>query len=255
VLQAAEKRSFLNPILLIPARLGSTRLPDKVLADIAGLPMIVHVLNRARESGLGPVAVACGEPQIAEAVRAAGGEAVLTDPDLPSGSDRIFAALNTLDPGAKHDIIINLQGDLPSIGPEVLKSVLLPLENPAYDIATLVAPITTAEEAAASSVVKCACAFLPGQNTAPALYFSRNAIPSGEGPLWHHIGIYAYRRAALARFVSLPPSPLESREKLEQLRALEAGLRIGVARVSHAPFGVDTPADLEHARQILGPKK
>ena len=245
----------MTPIILIPARLGSTRLPDKVLADIAGLPMIVHVLNRAREAGLGPVAVACGEPAIAEAVRAAGGNAVLTDPDLPSGSDRIFAALNLIDPDRKHDVIINLQGDLPSIDPSYLATVLLPLREPGYDIATLVAPIATAEEEAAPSVVKCVCAFGLGQKTAPALYFSRNPVPSGEGPLWHHIGIYAYRRAALARFVALPPSALEQREKLEQLRALEAGLRIGAARVPTAPFGVDTPADLTHARKILETKK
>jgi 3-deoxy-manno-octulosonate cytidylyltransferase (CMP-KDO synthetase) len=244
-----------TPIILIPARLGSTRLPDKVLADIAGLPMIVHVLNRAREAALGPVAVACGEPAIAEAVRAAGGNAVLTDPNLPSGSDRIFAALNTLDPDQKHDVVINLQGDLPSINPSYLATVLLPLREPGYDIATLVAPITTPEEAAAPSVVKCVCAFGAGQTTAPALYFSRNPVPSGAGPLWHHIGIYAYRRAALARFVALPPSALEQREKLEQLRALEAGMRIGAARVPTAPFGVDTRADLALARKTLGTKK
>ena len=244
----------MTPIILIPARLGSTRLPNKVLADIAGLPMIVHVLHRAREAGLGPVAVACGEAEIAAAVRDAGGTAILTDPDLPSGSDRIFAALNELDPGQQHDTIINLQGDLPSIDPAYLQAVLAPLQNPDFDIATLVAPITTPEEAAAPSVVKCVCAFAPEQNTAPALYFSRNIAPSGEGPLWHHIGIYAYRRAALARFVALPPSPLEQREKLEQLRALEAGMKIRVARVPHAPFGVDTPDDLTHARNILGSK-
>ena len=244
----------MTPIILIPARLGSTRLPNKVLADIAGLPMIVHVLHRAREASLGPVAVACGEAEIAAAVRDEGGTAILTDPDLPSGSDRIFAALNDLDPGQHHDVIINLQGDLPSIDPAYLQSVLAPLQNPDFDIATLVAPITSAAEAAAPSVVKCVCAFAPEQNTAPALYFSRNIAPSGEGPLWHHIGIYAYRRAALARFVALPPSPLEQREKLEQLRALEAGMKIGVARVPHAPFGVDTPDDLTHARNILGSK-
>jgi 3-deoxy-manno-octulosonate cytidylyltransferase (CMP-KDO synthetase) len=243
-----------TPIILIPARLGSTRLPRKVLAGIAGLPMIVHVLRRAEEAGLGPVAVACGEAEIAEAVRAAGGLAVLTDPELASGSDRIFAALQELDPEQKHDVIINLQGDLPSIDPEYLHAVLGPLANPLIDIATLVAPITTAAEIAAPSVVKCVCAFGPAQKTAPALYFSRNVVPSGEGPLWHHIGIYAYRREALARFVALPPSPLELREKLEQLRALEAGMRIGVAQVPHAPFGVDTPDDLEAARKILRAK-
>ena len=240
-------RQALKPIILIPARLGSTRLPGKVLADIGGKPMILHVLERALQAGLGPVAVACGEPEIARHVRAHGGIAVLTDPDLPSGSDRIFAALEELDPTGQYDAIINLQGDLPQIPPAYLQAVLQPLAQ-GYDIGTLVAPITSAAEAAAPSVVKCACAFGDGA-IAPALYFSRSPIPSGHGPLWHHIGVYAYRRAALTTFVSLPPSPLEQREKLEQLRALEAGLRIGVARVDHAPYGVDTPEDLERARE------
>ncbi|MGO9818292.1 MAG: 3-deoxy-manno-octulosonate cytidylyltransferase [Acidocella sp.] len=241
----------MTPIILIPARLGSTRLPGKVLADIAGLPMIVHVLRRAQEAELGPVAVACGEAEVAEAVERAGGIAVLTDPDLPSGSDRIHAALQTLDPAGRHDVVINLQGDLPAIDPSYLAKVLRPLEL-GYDIGTLVAPVTSAEEALSPSVVKCVCAFPEGVEVAPALYFSRNAVPGGEGPLWHHIGIYAYRREALGQFVSLPPSALEQREKLEQLRALEAGMRIGVVRVPGAPFGVDTPADLEHARRLLG---
>ena len=241
----------MNPIILIPARLASTRLPNKPLADIAGLPMIVHVLNRAREAALGPIAIACADLAIADAVTAAGGHAILTDPALPSGSDRIHAALQILDPDGAHDIIINLQGDLPSIPPDFLAAVLRPLANPKFDIATLVAPITSPEEAASPSVVKCACAFASGETVAPALYFSRSKIPSGDGPLWHHIGIYAYRRAALEKFVSLPESPLEAREKLEQLRALEAGLTIGAAQVAFAPFGVDTPADLERARKIL----
>ena len=241
----------MTPIILIPARLGSTRLPGKVLADIAGLPMIVHVLRRAQEAELGPVAVACGEAEVAEAVERAGGIAVLTDPDLPSGSDRIHAALQTLDPAGRHDVVINLQGDLPAIDPSYLAKVLRPLEL-GYDIGTLVAPVTSAEEALSPSVVKCVCAFPEGVEVAPALYFSRNAVPGGEGPLWHHIGIYAYRREALGQFVSLPPSALEQREKLEQLRALEAGMRIGAVRVPGAPFGVDTPADLEHARRLLG---
>ncbi len=243
----------MNPIILIPARLASTRLPGKPLADICGLPMIVHVLNRAREAGFGTVAVACAEVDILDAVTKAGGLAVLTDPDLKSGSDRIYQALLQLDPQGQHDIVINLQGDLPTLPPELLATVMLPLENPAYDIATLVAPITSADEAAAPSVVKAACAFAPGETVAPALYFSRAPIPSGNGPLWHHIGLYAYRRAALARFVGLPESLLEQREKLEQLRALEAGMRIGCAAVTHAPFGVDTPADLARARTMLGP--
>jgi 3-deoxy-manno-octulosonate cytidylyltransferase (CMP-KDO synthetase) len=244
----------MTPIILIPARLGSTRLPNKVLADIAGLPMIVHVLHRAEESGLGPVAVACGETEIVDAIAEAGGTAILTDPALPSGSDRIFAALEALDPARTHDVVINLQGDLPTVDPAYLTEVLKPLAQ-GYDIGTLVAPITMQEEADAPSVVKCACAFADGAEIAPALYFSRNQVPSGDGPLWHHIGIYAYTRAALAKFVSLPPAPLETREKLEQLRALEAGLRIGVVRVPAAPFGVDTPADLEHARAVLGAGK
>jgi 3-deoxy-manno-octulosonate cytidylyltransferase (CMP-KDO synthetase) len=240
-----------NPIILIPARMASTRLPGKPLADIGGLPMIVHVLNRARQSELGPVVVACAELEIAHAVTAAGGTAILTDPALPSGSDRIHAALRSFDAAGAYDVIINLQGDLPSIPPGDIAAVLSPLADPRYDIATLVAPITSAAEAASPSVVKCACAFTAGQTIAPALYFSRNRVPSGDGPLWHHIGIYAYRRAALEKFVGLPESALESREKLEQLRALEAGLRIGAARVADAPFGVDTPSDLEHARRLM----
>lgn len=243
----------MTPIILIPARLGSTRLPGKVLAEIAGLPMIIHVLKRGQEAGLGPVAVACGEAEVAEQVSRHGGIAILTDPALPSGSDRIHAALNELDPNGRHDVIINLQGDLPNIDPAYLALVLRPLAM-GYDIGTLVAPITSDAEAQSPSVVKCVCAFAEDAPVAPAVYFSRNPVPSGGGPLWHHIGIYAYRREALGRFVELPPSPLEIREKLEQLRALEAGMRIGVARVPHAPFGVDTPADLEQARQMLGSK-
>ncbi len=243
----------MRPVIIIPARLASTRLPDKPLADIAGLPMIVHVLKRALEADLCPVVVACADQSIADAIRAAGGTAVLTDPALPSGSDRIFAALQSFDPAGRHDIVVNLQGDLPTIPPPLLRAVMTPLADERFDIATLVAPITSAEEAASASVVKAACAFAEGQTIAPALYFSRTAIPAGEGPLWHHIGIYAYRRAALAGFVALPESPLERREKLEQLRALEAGMRIGAARVAQAPFGVDTPEDLARARKILGP--
>jgi len=245
----------MNPVILIPARLASTRLPGKPLADIAGLPMIVHVLNRAREAALGPVAVACAEAAIAEAVTAAGGVAILTDPALPSGSDRIHAALQILDPDSRYEIVINLQGDLPGIPPAFLAAVLMPLAEQKYDIATLVAPITTAAEAASDSVVKCACAFAPDAAIAPALYFSRSTIPAGDGPLWHHIGVYAYRRAALAKFVALPASQLELRERLEQLRALEGGLAIGAAKVAFAPFGVDTPADLEHARKTLEPRE
>ena len=243
----------MNPIVLIPSRMAATRLPGKPLADIHGLAMIVHVLNRGLEADIGPVAVACADPEIAAVVRAAGGTAVLTDPSLPRGSDRVHAALATLDPHGRHDVVVNLQGDLPTIPPSFLRAVLGPLADPAIDIATLVAPITSPEEAAAPSVVKAACAFDGGRAVSPALYFSRAAIPAGDGPLWHHIGIYAFRRPALARFVALPESPLERRESLEQLRALEAGMRIACARVDHAPFGVDTPSDLERARQALSP--
>jgi 3-deoxy-manno-octulosonate cytidylyltransferase (CMP-KDO synthetase) len=214
--------------------------------------MILHVLERAAAAGIGPVAVASGDAAITDAVRAAGGVAVETDPALPSGTDRIAAALAALDPDGRHDVVVNLQGDLPTIPPEVVAAVLRPLGDPGVDIATLVAPVTSAEEAAAESVVKCACAFEGTAEVAPALYFSRRAIPWGEGPLWHHVGIYAYRRAALARFVALPPSALERRERLEQLRALEAGMRLAAARIAHAPFGVDTPEDLARARALLG---
>jgi 3-deoxy-manno-octulosonate cytidylyltransferase (CMP-KDO synthetase) len=240
-----------NPIVVIPARMASTRLPGKPLADMGGRPMIVHVLDRAREAAIGPVAVACGEPAIADAVRAWGGTAVLTDPDLPSGSDRVEAALAVLDPGGEHDVVVNLQGDLPTIEPDAVRMLVAPLVDPGIDIGTLVAPVVSDAEARAFSVVKAVCAFASGATIARALYFSRSPVPWGEGPLWHHIGVYAYRRAALARFVSLPPSPLEQREGLEQLRALEAGMRIACARVAHGPFGVDTPADLERARAIL----
>ncbi len=238
----------LNPVVLIPARLAASRLPGKPLAEVGGVPMVVRVLRRAEAAGVGPVVVACGDAAIAEVVRAAGGRAVMTDPELPSGSDRVWAALQVVDPGSAHDVVINLQGELPSVPPAFLRAVLAPLADPAVDIATLVAPVDSEEEAAAASVVKVVCAFGEGCAVAPALYFSRAAVPAGVGPLWHHVGIYAFRRAALARFVQLPPSPLELREKLEQLRALEAGMRIAVARVDHAPFGVDTPADLARAR-------
>lgn len=240
--------SLTSPIVIIPARLAATRLPNKPLALIGGVPMIVHVLRAAEAAAVGPVWVACGDAPIAEAVAQAGGRAVLTPPDLPSGSDRVWHALGQIDPAGAHDVIVNLQGDLPTMPAAFTRQVLAPLADPQADIATLAAPISSAAEAAAASVVKVACGLAPGRDIAPALYFSRAAVPAGEGPLWHHVGVYAYRRAALQRFVALPPSVLEQREKLEQLRALEAGMRIHVARVDHAPFGVDTPDDLARAR-------
>ena len=241
----------MTPIVVIPARMAASRLPGKPLADIAGRPMIAHVLDRAREAAVGPVLVACGEREVADAVAAAGGLAVLTDPALPSGSDRVQAALAAYDPEERYDVVVNLQGDLPALPPSYLRAVLAPLADPRCDLATLVAPIADAAEEQAEQVVKAACAFADGAAIAPALYFSRLPIPWGEGPRFHHIGLYAWRRAALARFVALPPSALERREKLEQLRALEAGMRILCARVAHAPFGVDTPEDLARARRLL----
>jgi 3-deoxy-manno-octulosonate cytidylyltransferase (CMP-KDO synthetase) len=233
--------------------MASMRLPGKPLADIHGAPMIVHVWRRAVEAGIGPVLVAAGEAEIARAVEAAGGQAVLTRPDHASGSDRVFEAVGNVDPKGHHDVIVNLQGDLPMVAPAALTSVLEPLVEPAVDIATLAIEIRDPAERVTPSIVKAVAPLAPDQRIARALYFTRVACPSGEGPLYHHIGIYAYRRAALARFVALPPGRLEQREKLEQLRALEAGLRIDVALVDMAPFGVDTPADLERARSLLDP--
>ena len=241
----------MNPIVIIPARMASTRLPGKPLALINGRPMILHMLDRGREAGIGPVAVACGDQAIFDAVTAAGGRAVMTDPGLPSGSDRVHAALMALDPEARHDVVVNLQGDFPTLDPAGLRLVITPLADPRVDIGTLVVPIKDDTEAATASFVKAACAFRDREPIAPALYFSRTAIPWGTGPLWHHVGIYAYRRAALERFVALPRGLLEQREQLEQLRALEDGMRIACARMDHGPFGVDTPEDLEHARLVL----
>ena len=244
----------LNPIALIPARLASTRLPRKPLALIAGEPMIVHVWRRTMAAAIGPVAVAAGEEEIATAVRRAGGTAVLTRPDHASGSDRIFEALELLDPGAKHDVVVNVQGDLPTIEPETIRAVLTPLADPAVDIATVAVAIEDEAERDDPSVVKVVAAFAAGQRIARALYFSRARVPPGEGPHYFHRGIYAYRRAALERFVALPPGILESRERLEQLRALEAGMRIDVALVDMMALDVNTPADLARARQMLAAK-
>lgn len=230
--------------------MSATRLPGKPLADIAGKPMIVHVWRRAVEAGIGPVAVAADTPDVLRAVEAAGGRAVSTRADHASGSDRIWEAAEAVDPEGRHDVIVNVQGDLPTIDPAIIAACIAPLADPAVDIATLVAVITRDEERTASSVVK-----LVGTEVAPgrlrALYFTRATAPWGDGPLLHHIGLYAYRRRSLQRFVALPPSTLELREKLEQLRALEAGMRIDATLVDTVPLGVDTPADLERARSMI----
>ncbi len=253
---ADQTESRHNPIVLIPARLASTRLPNKPLADIHGAPMIVHVWRRAVAAGAGPVVVACAEPVIAAAIEGEGGKAMLTDPAHQNGTLRIHEALTRIDPKRRHDIILNVQGDLPTLDPAILKTVLRPFSYPAVDIATLAAIIRREEERTAPQVVKAVASFAEGAapgSAARALYFSRAPVPSGPGPLYHHIGLYAYRRAALERYVSLPPGPLEQREKLEQLRALEAGMRIEVVLVDTVPLGVDTPADLERARAMLAP--
>ncbi len=239
-----------HPLVVIPARMASTRLPDKPLADICGAPMIVQVWRRAVEAGVGRVVVAAAEAEIADAIREAGGEAVLTDPALPSGSDRVWAAVCEIDPEGRHTIIINVQGDLPTLDPALIRRAYEALVRPGADISTLAAEISDEEERTNENVVKVVTSF--GESRiARALYFTRATAPWGAGPLYHHIGLYGYRREALARFVSLPPSPLESREKLEQLRALEAGMTIEVALVDTVPLGVDTPADLEKARAAL----
>ncbi len=240
-----------SPIILIPARLASTRLPDKPLADIAGAPMIVQVMRRSEEAGIGRVVIAGAEKEIVDAVEQAGGEAVLTDPDLPSGSDRVYEALNKVDPDGVHDVILNVQGDLPTLDPTIIKAALEVLETTPADISTLVAEISDEQEKTNPNVVKAVLSVEEGARAGRALYFTRATAPANEGPLYHHIGLYGYRREALARFVALPPSPLEIREKLEQLRALEAGMRIDAALVDTVPLGVDTPADLEKARAEL----
>lgn len=239
-------------IVIIPARMAATRLPGKPLADICGRPMIAHVVDRAVAAKIGPVVVATDSGAIATAVEKAGGRAVLTRSDHASGSDRIFEALNIVDPDGRAGIIVNVQGDLPTISAIDIRSALMPLADPAVDIATLAAEISRPEERTNPNVVKVVGSPVAGaENRLRALYFTRATAPWGEGPLYHHIGLYAYRRSALARFVALPPSPLEKRERLEQLRALEAGLRIDVALVASVPLGVDTPQDLETAREML----
>lgn len=238
----------MNPIVIIPARMAATRLPDKPLADIGGLPMIVRVLRQAQAAGIGSVAVAAGDRAIVDAVEAAGGLAVLTDPALPSGSDRILAALDILDPDRRHDVVINLQGDMPFVQPSVLTACADLLgAYPGCDIATVVAPEASGADRANPDVVKAVLALEQDGLSGRALYFTRSTL-YGDGPVWRHVGIYGYRRAALEAFNAAPPSPLEKREKLEQLRAMELGLEIRAAVAAEAPISVDNPSDLEAAR-------
>jgi 3-deoxy-manno-octulosonate cytidylyltransferase (CMP-KDO synthetase) len=238
----------MRPIILIPARMAATRLPGKPLADIGGESMIVRVFRRAQDAAIGPVAVAAADPEIVGAVEAAGGRAILTDPELPSGSDRILAALAALDPQRRHDVVINLQGDMPFVAPSVIQACAELLEREsACDISTVVAVEASAADRTNADVVKAVLAMDAGGGAGRALYFTRSSL-YGRGPVWRHVGLYGYRRTALERFTAAPPSPLERREKLEQLRALELGLSIWAAVVETAPLSVDNPADLAEAR-------
>jgi 3-deoxy-manno-octulosonate cytidylyltransferase (CMP-KDO synthetase) len=251
--RARQKRGPMaegDVLVLIPARMASSRLPGKPLADIAGRPMIVHMLALAHAAALGRVVVATDSPEIAAAVKAAGGQAVMTRPDHASGSDRIYEAMRLVDPGGRAGIILNLQADMPTLTPADLRAALGPIADPAVDIATIATEIRDEAGRTNPHMVK-----VVGSTVAPgrmrALYFTRATAPWGEGPLFHHFGLYAYRRAALERFVALPPSPLERREKLEQLRALEAGMRIDVALVGAEPLDVNTSEDLARVRDLL----
>ena len=249
-----NNRNFENAIVLIPARLASTRLPGKPLADICGKPMIVQVARRAEEAGASRIVVAVDDDQVFQVVKAAGYEVVMTSMDHQSGSDRIYEALQIADPKGKAEFVINVQGDLPTIEPEVIRASLRPMDNAACDIATLTTVIKIEEEMHDPSVVKVVGSPLCDTRLR-ALYFTRATAPYGEGPLYHHIGLYTYRREALERFVSMKPSTLELREKLEQLRALEAGMRIDAEIVDSVPLGVDMPSQLERAREILSQKQ
>ena len=238
----------MTPIVLIPARMAATRLPGKPLADIEGAPMIVRVLRQAQAAGIGPVAVAAGDPEIVAAVEAAGGRAVLTDPDLPSGSDRILRALEVLDPQGRHDVVINLQGDIPFVAPQVVADCAELLANePGCDISTIVVADSDIAERSNPDIPKAVLAMAPDGRRGRALYFTRSTL-YGDGPVWLHHGVYGYRREALVRFTAAQPSPLEQRERLEQLRALELGMTIWAAVIDAAPISVDNPADLERAR-------
>jgi 3-deoxy-manno-octulosonate cytidylyltransferase (CMP-KDO synthetase) len=242
----------MNPIVLIPARLAASRFPNKPLADIHGKPMIVHCVERALEANLGPVWVAAGDREIVDAVEQAGGKAVLTDPEHPSGSDRIWEAACKIDPDGRHDVIVNMQGDLPAMEPGILRAVTDPLTDPQVDIGTSVAIITDPEDRDNPNVVKAIAGFADGARQARALAFTRATAPWGDGPLYYHFGIYTYRRSALERFVALPPGVLEKREKLEQMRALENGMRIDAVLIDTIPLTVDTPEDLEPVLDVLG---
>lgn len=240
----------MKTLVVIPSRLAATRLPHKPLADICGKPMIVRVCEKAMQANMGPVIVACGDPEILEAVRASGGEALMTDPHLPTGTDRVKAAVDLYDPSGSYTLIINIQGDLPTLDPAFVRHIRDPFQGTGVEISTLAVPIEGPHELADPSKVKIALSLKPGEEIGRALYFSRLPLPSGEGPHYHHIGIYGFTRASLNRFVTLPVDPLEAREKLEQIRALANGMRIDVKIVNApAPFGVDTPADLERAIQ------
>ena len=238
----------MKPIILIPARMAATRLPGKPLADINGIPMIVRVLRQAQAASIGPVAVAAGDIEIVEAVRAAGGLAVLTDPDLPSGSDRIVAALNEIDPAGEHDVVINLQGDIPFLAPSVVAATArLLADQPSCDISTVMVAEADLAERTNPDIPKVVASMAPDGRSARALYFTRSVL-YGDAPVWLHHGVYGYRREALLRFTAAEPSPLELRERLEQLRALELGMSIWAAVIDEAPISVDNPADLERAR-------
>lgn len=238
----------MTALIVIPARMASTRLPGKPLADIAGQPMIIHVLRAAEAANTGPVLVACAEKEVQQAVEQAGGHAVMTDAALPSGSDRVRQAADRFDPEQAFDIVVNVQGDMPTLAPELLKTIIQPLlDNAKLDMVTAAVKTSDPREVLDPNVVKAVVA-----SSGRALYFTRAAAPSGDGPIFHHLGIYAYRRSALNQFCDMPPSPLEKRERLEQLRALEAGMSIHVCLVDAAPHGVDTEADLARARKLLG---
>ncbi len=246
----AVQRVANNPIVVIPARLASTRLPRKPLADIHGEPMVVHVWRRALAAAIGPVVVACGDAEIADAIAAVRGNAVMTDPALPSGSDRVMAALRDLDPNRDFNVVVNLQGDFPTIDPAVLRVVLDPLQDPAVDIATLAVELHDPGDIRNPNAPKIALEIQANGRTGRCVYFSRLPLQAGDGNVYEHLGIYAYRREALERFVALKPAGLEGVERLEQLRALAAGMRIDATIVHTTPLGVDTPADLERARRL-----